>query len=134
MCHYLGLPLALKIKVSQRACSWSNDVYRKIYQYQVARGFDPSTTDFARSIGYDDPVYKPIQIDSDRFEEVDMMQVEDPVYSPPPSPPVPYHSQAPDESDFETESEDYSDTDRDFYDSDGYWFHGPCSPKTVDDL
>ena len=68
MCHYLGLPVALELKVSSRAYSWSNDAHRRMRDYQVARGFDPTTIDFAQSLGY--PAYKLIENDSDRFEEV----------------------------------------------------------------
>ncbi|KAL0567036.1 hypothetical protein V5O48_014958 [Marasmius crinis-equi] len=116
MCHYLGLPVALQLIL---CCSyryrWTNDVYKTMHGYQVARGFDPSTIDFARSLGYDHPVYKPIQIDSDRFEEVDGMEGRDSPYFRPASPPVLHRSQISDESDIDTDDE-YSNIDTD----DGY--------------
>ncbi|KAL0571866.1 hypothetical protein V5O48_010086 [Marasmius crinis-equi] len=86
-----------------------------MHRYQVARGFDPNTTDFAQFLG--DPVlYKPIQkADLDRFEETEGKNL---VYSRPPSPPTPYpNSQTSDESDTELGYSD-TDTDIDFFDSD----------------
>ncbi|KAK7040230.1 hypothetical protein VNI00_010036 [Paramarasmius palmivorus] len=32
--------------------SWPSDVYTALRKWQVARGFDPSTTDFAQSLGF----------------------------------------------------------------------------------
>ncbi|KAL0565576.1 hypothetical protein V5O48_016447 [Marasmius crinis-equi] len=120
--------MALELKVfSCSPWSWSNDVYRRIHQYQVARGFDPNTIDFARSIGTDGLIYKPIQNDSDRFEEFDVMKVEDLVYSRPPSPPVPYRSQMPDDSDFDTDHD--HDADSDFPDSDASSIFVPSNER-----
>ncbi|KAL0571216.1 hypothetical protein V5O48_010739 [Marasmius crinis-equi] len=109
MCNYLGLPVTLDLKVySSSAYSWSNDIYKTMRRYQFARGFDPRTTDFARSLGH--PAYKPIQnADSDRFEEIGGTKS---VYFRPSSPPTLYRSQAPDESDIDTDL-GYSDTDTD---------------------
>ncbi|KAL0573357.1 hypothetical protein V5O48_008600 [Marasmius crinis-equi] len=45
---------------------WNNDIYRWIHQYQLARGFDPTTPDFAQHLGY--PIYQ-VYDDSDRFQE-----------------------------------------------------------------
>ncbi|KAL0563153.1 hypothetical protein V5O48_018924, partial [Marasmius crinis-equi] len=74
-CHQLGLPVALKLRVRKPyAQSWSNEIYRRLRQYQIARGFDPTTTDFAQSLGFQYPAYKPPQDDSDRFEEVDIVE------------------------------------------------------------
>ncbi|KAL0562924.1 hypothetical protein V5O48_019154, partial [Marasmius crinis-equi] len=67
-CDLLGLPLQLDLYVHQPTrSSWTNTAYKEIHDYQVARGFDPTTPDFARSLGY--PVYQ-VQRDSHRFEEV----------------------------------------------------------------
>ncbi|KAK1221991.1 hypothetical protein PQX77_015190, partial [Marasmius sp. AFHP31] len=41
--------------------------YQHIHQYQVLRGFDPSTTDFARHLEYDQHLFQPVN-DSDRFQ------------------------------------------------------------------
>ncbi|KAL0565758.1 hypothetical protein V5O48_016263 [Marasmius crinis-equi] len=118
MCHYLGLPVALQLDfVSFNRYHWTNDVYKTMHEYQVARGFDPSTIDFARSVGYDHPVYKPIQTDSDRFEEFDVIEGRDSPYSRPGSPPVLHRSQIPDESDVDTDDE-YSDANRDLFEDD----------------
>ncbi|KAK1225138.1 hypothetical protein PQX77_011920 [Marasmius sp. AFHP31] len=66
-CFSLGLPIELEYNYSCHALSWSNEDYQRLHQYQVLRGFDPSTTDFARHIGYDDILFQPVN-DSDRFE------------------------------------------------------------------
>ncbi|KAL0564178.1 hypothetical protein V5O48_017875, partial [Marasmius crinis-equi] len=66
-CHRFGLPTELKLSVTWRIHSWSSEVYRLMYKYQIARGFDPSTTDFARSLGR--LIFRPAN-DSDRFEQV----------------------------------------------------------------
>ncbi|KAL0570447.1 hypothetical protein V5O48_011511 [Marasmius crinis-equi] len=126
MCHHLGLPVALKLEFGiPDAFSWSNDAYRAVHAYQLARGFDPTTTDFARSLRY--PTYKPIQNDSDKFEELEgvvlfansntSIDIEPTTgrnsdYLRSSSPSVPYRSQMLDESDVETNC-GYSDTDSD---------------------
>ncbi|KAI3606049.1 hypothetical protein WG66_003936 [Moniliophthora roreri] len=38
----------------ERAHSWSSYVYDALHDWQIARGFNPKTTDFARSLGYPD--------------------------------------------------------------------------------
>ncbi|KAF9262418.1 hypothetical protein L218DRAFT_403832, partial [Marasmius fiardii PR-910] len=47
-CKYLGLPFELSIKVNHYHQSWPTKVYKTIYEYQIARGFNLITTDFAR--------------------------------------------------------------------------------------
>ncbi|KAL0567831.1 hypothetical protein V5O48_014164 [Marasmius crinis-equi] len=76
-CHRLGLPVELELRVSFGVYTWSNNVYKTMQKYQAARGFDPSTVEFARSLGYgyEDPAYKPTQNVSDRFEEIDMKEL-----------------------------------------------------------
>ncbi|KAL0578867.1 hypothetical protein V5O48_003147 [Marasmius crinis-equi] len=47
LCHYLGLPISLE----QDECwesSCPTEVYKAMETYQIARGFDPNTTEFAR--------------------------------------------------------------------------------------
>ncbi|KAK1224350.1 hypothetical protein PQX77_012734 [Marasmius sp. AFHP31] len=44
-------------------------MYKTIHGYQLLRGFDPKTTDFARHIGYDDPIFRPI-INLAQIEEI----------------------------------------------------------------
>ncbi|KAF9255015.1 hypothetical protein L218DRAFT_842958, partial [Marasmius fiardii PR-910] len=54
-CRFLGLP-ARRLHYDQyeqpRSMSWPTSTYRKIHQWQLDRGFDPTTTDFARYLGY----------------------------------------------------------------------------------
>ncbi|KAL0564014.1 hypothetical protein V5O48_018042, partial [Marasmius crinis-equi] len=66
ICEDLGLPVELSLQVysTYRHC-WRNRSYKWIHQYQLAGGFNPKTTDFARHLGY--PIYQ-VQNDSDRFE------------------------------------------------------------------
>ncbi|KAK1225900.1 hypothetical protein PQX77_011148 [Marasmius sp. AFHP31] len=66
-CRGLGLPTELVYRHSFHAISWSNEDYQRIHQYQLLRGFDPSTTDFARHLGHDDILFQSVN-DSDRFE------------------------------------------------------------------
>ncbi|KAK1227906.1 hypothetical protein PQX77_009074 [Marasmius sp. AFHP31] len=66
-CYSLGLPTKLRYYSRNSANSWSNEDYQRIHQYQLLRGFDPSTTDFARHLGYDDNLFQSVN-DSDRFE------------------------------------------------------------------
>ncbi|KAL0568357.1 hypothetical protein V5O48_013632 [Marasmius crinis-equi] len=68
MCEDLGLPIELSFEVYSpyRYC-WTNEAYKLMHQYQVARGFNPKTTDFARHLGF--PVYQ-VHRDSDRFEDL----------------------------------------------------------------
>ncbi|KAJ8079166.1 hypothetical protein PM082_021666 [Marasmius tenuissimus] len=70
VCLDFGLPMALEFSRSfYSELSWSDDAYRRIHQYQLLRGFDPSTTDFAQSLGFDNYIYQPLS-DSDRFAQV----------------------------------------------------------------
>ncbi|KAF9260546.1 hypothetical protein L218DRAFT_574350 [Marasmius fiardii PR-910] len=69
-CEYLGLPVQLWLQVFQSSYqpSWPKETYQAIHKWQIARGFDPSSTNFARFLGY--PVYH-AQLDARRFEELD---------------------------------------------------------------
>ncbi|KAK1234075.1 hypothetical protein PQX77_002729 [Marasmius sp. AFHP31] len=66
-CRSLGLPIKLGYYHSFFATSWSNEDYQRLHQYQLLRGFDPSTTDFARHLEWDKNLFQPVN-DSDRFE------------------------------------------------------------------
>ncbi|KAK1225148.1 hypothetical protein PQX77_011930 [Marasmius sp. AFHP31] len=66
-CRSLGLPIELEYNYSFLATSWSNKDYKHIHQYQLLRGFDPSTADFARHLEYDGNLFQPVN-DSDRFQ------------------------------------------------------------------
>ncbi|KAL0581202.1 hypothetical protein V5O48_000790 [Marasmius crinis-equi] len=48
--HYLGLPVRLSLRFSE--ISWDTSIYQRLRDYQVARGFDPTTTNFAQHAGY----------------------------------------------------------------------------------
>ncbi|KAJ8089581.1 hypothetical protein PM082_014837 [Marasmius tenuissimus] len=68
-CHDLGLPVDLDFRDwGYKSFSWSIDRYKSLHHYQLLRGFDPTTTDFARHLGYHH-VFQP-QNDDDRFEDV----------------------------------------------------------------
>ncbi|KAK1227241.1 hypothetical protein PQX77_009766 [Marasmius sp. AFHP31] len=66
-CRGLGLPNALELHYELLTYSWSSKDYQRIHQYQHHQGFDPSTMDFARHLGYDDIFFQPVN-DSARFE------------------------------------------------------------------
>ncbi|KAJ8089551.1 hypothetical protein PM082_014807 [Marasmius tenuissimus] len=68
LCCDLGLPVQLQLHNEFHAHSWSTDSYKLICQYQTLRGFDPTTADFARHLGYDH-IFRPVD-DSDRFEDI----------------------------------------------------------------
>ncbi|KAK1219299.1 hypothetical protein PQX77_017988 [Marasmius sp. AFHP31] len=69
LCLDFGLPTTFDTYQVSESYSWSNDAYDSLRQYQLLRGFDPSTTDFARSLGYDKNIYQTLS-DSDRFAQV----------------------------------------------------------------
>ncbi|KAF9258704.1 hypothetical protein L218DRAFT_840261, partial [Marasmius fiardii PR-910] len=52
MCKYLGLPFKLSSSVISRQRTWPTKVYKTLHDYQIASGYDPRTTDFARFMGY----------------------------------------------------------------------------------
>jgi hypothetical protein len=64
----LGLP---EIILEERTWfnSWSEEAYDYIRKYQEIKGFNPNTTDFARSMGV--PILE-VVTDEDRFEVVDV--------------------------------------------------------------
>ncbi|KAF9256449.1 hypothetical protein L218DRAFT_881672 [Marasmius fiardii PR-910] len=69
--RYLGLPtrrLTYKHRVNHTV-SWPTSTYKGIHQWQLSRGFDPNTTDFARFLGY--PAFEIMsQRKSSQFEEL----------------------------------------------------------------
>ncbi|KAJ8092452.1 hypothetical protein PM082_023705 [Marasmius tenuissimus] len=69
-CHTLGLPVELWFKKYFKSWSWPTNHYKLLRQYLVPRGFDPTTTDFARHLEYDGYTFRPIN-NSDRFKVVD---------------------------------------------------------------
>ncbi|KAK1217450.1 hypothetical protein PQX77_019887 [Marasmius sp. AFHP31] len=68
LCQDFGLPTMFSISQYPYSYSWSNEAYNSLRQYQLLRGFDPSTADFARSLGYEN-IFQPLS-DSDRFAQV----------------------------------------------------------------
>ncbi|KAJ8092688.1 hypothetical protein PM082_007017 [Marasmius tenuissimus] len=69
LCHKLGLPTELKLCDTRLAShSWRTHIYKLIHQYQLLRGFDPTTTNFSRHSHFNDHIFRPIN--SDRFEVV----------------------------------------------------------------
>ncbi|KAG7090126.1 hypothetical protein E1B28_011735 [Marasmius oreades] len=52
MCKYLGLPFKLTLQVTHCQKSWPTKIYKAVHAHQIARGFDPNTTDFARYLGW----------------------------------------------------------------------------------
>ncbi|KAK7023398.1 hypothetical protein VNI00_016813 [Paramarasmius palmivorus] len=48
----LKLSLDSASERSMFLCSWPNEIYTAMYDWQVARGFDPTTSDFARHMKY----------------------------------------------------------------------------------
>ncbi|KAK1224518.1 hypothetical protein PQX77_012573 [Marasmius sp. AFHP31] len=80
-CHDLGLPVELLLNARLYAHSWRSDTYKLTHQYQALRGFNPTTVDFARHLGYHN-ILQPLD-DSDRFEDAQKDQT-----SPPPDTPT----------------------------------------------
>ncbi|KAK1219584.1 hypothetical protein PQX77_017680 [Marasmius sp. AFHP31] len=68
LCQDFGLPTMFSIFQYPYSYSWSNEAYNSLRQYQLLREFDPSTADFARSLGYEN-IFQPLS-DSDRFAQV----------------------------------------------------------------
>ncbi|KAK1234776.1 hypothetical protein PQX77_002015 [Marasmius sp. AFHP31] len=69
LCQDFGLPTTFTIYQVSESFSWPNNAYDSLRQYQLLRGFDPSTADFARSLGFDKNIFQPLS-DSDRFAQV----------------------------------------------------------------
>ncbi|KAK1215021.1 hypothetical protein PQX77_022387 [Marasmius sp. AFHP31] len=69
LCLDFGLQTTLRLTQLSFSYSWSNDAYDSLRQYQLLRGFDPSTADFAQSLGYDKNIYQ-TPSNSDRFAQV----------------------------------------------------------------
>ncbi|KAL0568254.1 hypothetical protein V5O48_013738 [Marasmius crinis-equi] len=70
-CHYLGLPISLKLECRE-SCR-PTKTYQALQAYQTARGFDPNTTEFARHNQY--PIYEIIkQPLPSRFEEIEDLE------------------------------------------------------------
>ncbi|KAL0569866.1 hypothetical protein V5O48_012097 [Marasmius crinis-equi] len=69
LCFYLGLPARFLPTCYEQ--SWPTEIYEMLQVYHTARGFDPTTADLARDIGYS-PIYEIVdQPLPSRFEEID---------------------------------------------------------------
>ncbi|KAJ8083391.1 hypothetical protein PM082_009263 [Marasmius tenuissimus] len=69
LCGYLGLPVELHVSNRVHSYSLPNEHYELFHRYQLLRGFDPTTTSFARYLGYDSHLFQPVS-NSDRFTDV----------------------------------------------------------------
>ncbi|KAK1226113.1 hypothetical protein PQX77_010918 [Marasmius sp. AFHP31] len=60
LCWDLGLPVKLHY-YDEGCCSYSlpTDSYKSLHQYQVARGFNPATANFAQHLGYGNYEFQP---------------------------------------------------------------------------
>ncbi|KAG7097718.1 hypothetical protein E1B28_005041 [Marasmius oreades] len=71
LCKYLGLPTELGQTQTRleyppsKTYRWPSKMYETIHKWQTARGFDPTTTDFAQYLGYS--IY---EVQLARFEEL----------------------------------------------------------------
>ncbi|KAK1234521.1 hypothetical protein PQX77_002275 [Marasmius sp. AFHP31] len=62
----LGLPCFHKSDAPLATDCWKAEIYDLVRQWQVAKGFDPTTSDFARSMGH--PIVEILPQDNDRFD------------------------------------------------------------------
>ncbi|KAG7091714.1 hypothetical protein E1B28_008115 [Marasmius oreades] len=68
-CKYLGLPTKLRMNVhSPDQFSWPTKTYKDLHRWQVLRGFDPITTEFAKHLGH--LTFEVLHRKSSPFEEV----------------------------------------------------------------
>ncbi|KAK7060725.1 hypothetical protein VNI00_000456 [Paramarasmius palmivorus] len=80
-CAQLGLPtLTLSEPAGVRFELWPKYTYDAVYKWQVAKGFDPSTLDFARSLGV--PIFDDDRLaEESQFKEVVKEEQENPTES-----------------------------------------------------
>ncbi|KAK1219415.1 hypothetical protein PQX77_017849 [Marasmius sp. AFHP31] len=72
VCRWLDLPVTLQYDyLGCSSHSWSNNEYKLIRQYQILRGFDPTTTYFAQNLIGCYYTFRPVDGSSDRFREVE---------------------------------------------------------------
>ncbi|KAF9264451.1 hypothetical protein L218DRAFT_862975, partial [Marasmius fiardii PR-910] len=70
MCEQLGLPTTLWVRFgSSNQYSWPTKTYKLIHNWQVARGFDPTTAEFTKYCWF--PVFDVTDPGPGRFEAVD---------------------------------------------------------------
>ena len=69
-CHDLGLPAELTfMNGGTRSLSVPTNLYKLMHEYQLLRGFDPATTDFAQHLGYN-VIFQPVVNEPDRFQDI----------------------------------------------------------------
>ncbi|KAK1233288.1 hypothetical protein PQX77_003563, partial [Marasmius sp. AFHP31] len=69
ICDELGLPTTLEYwYYGYKSSSWPTKYYKQLDEYQRLRGFDPTTTDFARHLGFNANIFHPVN-DTNRFDE-----------------------------------------------------------------
>ncbi|KAK1218283.1 hypothetical protein PQX77_019037 [Marasmius sp. AFHP31] len=68
-CLDFGLPIELEFFRHSHDYPRKINHYKLIHQYQLLRGFDPTTTNFAQHLGFDIHIFQPIH-HSDHFMEV----------------------------------------------------------------
>ncbi|KAK7040229.1 hypothetical protein VNI00_010035 [Paramarasmius palmivorus] len=56
--------------------SWPNSTYTALFTWQLARGYDPFTTDFAQSLGFQELEAIGAKKDEERFEVIDTSETE----------------------------------------------------------
>ncbi|KAG7090213.1 hypothetical protein E1B28_011815 [Marasmius oreades] len=68
-CKYLGLPFKLSVVMYRFERSWPTKVYKAVRDFQIVRGFDPKTPEFARYLGW--PVFEIVAPSENRFQELE---------------------------------------------------------------
>ncbi|KAF9266031.1 hypothetical protein L218DRAFT_942801 [Marasmius fiardii PR-910] len=69
MCKYLGLPFKLHITRMERwEESWPTRIYKTLYNFQIANGFNPESTDFAQTM--DERILKFVPPQQSQFQEI----------------------------------------------------------------
>ncbi|KAF9255000.1 hypothetical protein L218DRAFT_836769, partial [Marasmius fiardii PR-910] len=57
MCDHLGLPLQFKVQADGFSqVNFPSQAYKDVHNWQVLRGFDPNTADFAGYLGF--PIFQ----------------------------------------------------------------------------
>ncbi|KAF9261556.1 hypothetical protein L218DRAFT_988850 [Marasmius fiardii PR-910] len=67
MCKYLGLPFKLSLEMVYIQSTWPTEIYKALHDYQISRGFDSRTTEFAQSMY--SPIWEVVPPES-RFQEL----------------------------------------------------------------
>ncbi|KAI3615664.1 hypothetical protein WG66_011803 [Moniliophthora roreri] len=65
-CASMDLPQLTPKPIQVRLDLWPKKAYNTVYKYQIARGFDPTTTQFAESLKRIWPLWEPVTADLDQ--------------------------------------------------------------------